>query len=425
MDSIFHPRSVAVVGISLSRPDSLGNDLLYSLRKFGFKGPIYLVNPSGGEIMGLKVYPSLNDIPGEVDFVISTTPARVAPKLVEECACKGVKAIHFFTAGFSETGETEGVKLEAEAARIARNTGVRIVGPNCMGIYCPESGLTFMSHFPRESGPVGLISQSGANAVDIINHTMWRGVRFSKVISYGNGSDLNESDFLEYLYTDPSTKIIALYVEGIKDGKRFRQALDKAMKEKVVILLKAGVTKAGSRATQSHTASLAGNDAAWDALCKQSGAIRVHSLQGMADMLVTALFMPRFMKRNAALIGVGGGLSVMLTDEFESRGIRVPPLPNKIRDRIREFARAEGNMLSNPIDFSQALYEPEKLTKTISIVADWEGIDFIVGFLTLGYYSITSSDKKKQVWLNVADRLLEGAKLISKPIAIMLESSIL
>jgi acyl-CoA synthetase (NDP forming) len=421
LDTIFRPRSVAVIGVPLSRPDSVAMDGVDSLLEFQFSGPIYLINPRGGEFKGLKVYPSLDHIPGTVDYVISLLPARMASELVEQSARKGVKAVHFLTAGFSEINEEEGIRLEAELVQTAKKTGVRILGPNCLGIYCPESRISIMPQFPKDSGPVGLIMQSGGNTVDLVNMTMWRGVRFSKVVSYGNGCDLNESDFLEYLTDDPDTKIIGLYLEGVKDGKRFRQAWDRAVKEKVVILLKAGSTEAGAQAAASHTASLAGNDAVWDALCRQSGAIRVHSLPEMADMLVTATFLPRIRVKNLALIGAGGGSSVMLTDEFESRGMRVPPLPDDLRKRIREFTPAAGNIFRNPIDFSQAVFEPEKQIKAMKLISEWKDIDLIVGFHRTLYYRIMTGEAKRQLWHEMADSLLQGAKSVSKPMAIVVE----
>src|SRR4030042_5065489 len=167
LEFLFHPGSIALAGISLTNPSHWTRTFLESLLEFQFKGLIYPVNPKGGEIQGLKVFPSLEDIPGTIDYVISTTSAGVAPKLVEECARKGVKAIHFCTAGFSETGEEEGARLETEVTRLSHSTGIRVIGPNCMGIYCPKSPLSFGANFPKESGSVGFISQSGGNAIQL------------------------------------------------------------------------------------------------------------------------------------------------------------------------------------------------------------------------------------------------------------------
>jgi acyl-CoA synthetase (NDP forming) len=392
---------------------------LDALLEFRFEGPVYPVNPKGGEIAGLKVYRQLEEIPHAVDYVISTIPAQGAPRLVEECAGMGVKAIHFCTAGFSETGEAEGTRLEAELIELSRREGIRIIGPNCMGFYCPESRLSFNAGFPKESGPVAFVSQSGGHSAGLVKQAMWRGVRFSKVISYGNACDLNESDFLEYLAADAGTEIIALYIEGVKDGRRFRRALEEATREKVVVLLKGGLTEGGVRAAAGHTGVLAGSEATWDALCKQLGIIRVSSLEEAADVLVTLLFMPLPQGRSVALVGGGGGSSVLVTDEFEKRGLKVPALTQEIRSQIRAYSAAAGNILGNPIDYSQTVMEAKKLAKTISIVSGWEGIDFIIEFLIP---SEPPPSVRRQIY-RVVDEMLVASRASSKPVAMVLEPS--
>jgi acyl-CoA synthetase (NDP forming) len=202
LQPLFYPSSVALAGVTVNNPQHWTRTFFDALLEFQFERPLYLVNPRGGEIRGIKVYRRLADIPQNIDYVISTVPAKAGPGLIEECAHKGVKAVHFCTAGFSETGEEEGVRLEAELADLSRKTGIRVIGPNCMGIYCPESRISFNIDFPKESGPVGFISQSGGNTGGLIHQVRSRGVRFSKVVSYGNACDLNETDFLEYLASD-------------------------------------------------------------------------------------------------------------------------------------------------------------------------------------------------------------------------------
>ena len=289
LEFLFHPNSIALVGITTTKPWHWTRTFLEGLIEFEFDRPIYLVNPKGGVIKGHTVHTSLLDTPSSIDYVIALVNAQIAIRLLEECAEKGVRAVHFCTAGFSETGEVERIKLESELVEVARRKGMRIIGPNCMGIYCPESRLSFSPAFAKESGPVGFISQSGGNSICLVRQGALRGVRFSKVISYGNACDINENDLLEYLAHDVDTKIIALYIEGIKDGKRFRRALEEATKKKTVILLKGGITEGGARAVASHTAALAGSRATWDALCHQLGIICVASVEEMIDVLVTLL----------------------------------------------------------------------------------------------------------------------------------------
>jgi len=424
LDFLFHPSSLALVGITTTEPQHWTRTFLDGLIEFEFDRPFYLVNPKDGEIKGHKVYTSLREVPGSVDHVVGLVNARLAVNLVEECAEKGVRAIHFCTAGFSETGEEWRIKLESELAGVARRKGIRIIGPNCMGIYCPQSRLSFSAAFPRESGTVGVISQSGGNSIYLVRQAALRGVRFSKVISYGNACDINESDLLEYLADDADTKIIALYIEGIRDGKRFRRALEKATKEKTVILLKGGTTEGGARAAAGHTASLAGSRATWDALCKQLGIISVSSVEEMIDVLVTLLFLPLPRGRNALLFGAGGGASVLIADEFESRGLRVPPIPREMVAQISEYTPVAGNILRNPVDYSQAMFNTESVIKTFGILSGWEGADFLVIFVRTGQFTASRiSDRQLENLLMSRFPIKQGQ--LPKPVAMVIEPSII
>jgi acyl-CoA synthetase (NDP forming) len=423
LDFLFHPNSLALVGITTAETWHWTLTFLEGLLEIGFDRPLYLVNPKGGEIKGHKVHTSLKDVPGNIDYAIGLVNAQIAPKLVEECAEKGVKAIHFCTAGFSETGEEERVKLESELVEIARKKGIRILGPNCMGIYCPQSRLSFSPAFPKESGPVGVISQSGGNSIFLVRQAALRGIRFSKVISYGNACDINENDLLEYLASDVDTKIIALYIEGIRDGRRFRRAMEEATKEKTVILLKGGATEGGARAAAGHTAALSGSRTTWDALCKQLGIISVSSIEEMIDVLVTLLFLPLPKGRNAVLFGAGGGASVLIADEFGRRGVRVPPLPPDVIAQIREFTPIAGNILRNPVDYSQAMTNLEGVIKTFGILSKWEGTDFIVTFVRTGQFTTSRISEDHLNLLMSRFSIKQG--LLPKPVAMVLEPSIL
>ncbi|MCK5213659.1 MAG: CoA-binding protein, partial [Dehalococcoidia bacterium] len=214
LDALFNPRSIAIVGVSTKGgPGQLGgNSYLNSMIEMGFKGKLYPVNPKGGVIQGLTVYPRLTDIPGPVDFVVSAIPASGAIQLMKDCAEKGVKAVHFFTSGFSELRKQEGIDMERALVKLAHEHGVRIVGPNCMGVYCPGSGVSFLSDLCKEKGQTGMICQSGGNAIYVAREAARRGVRFSKVVSYGNASDVNETDLMEYMADDPETGIIMAYI---------------------------------------------------------------------------------------------------------------------------------------------------------------------------------------------------------------------
>ena len=351
LEYIFHPRSVAVVG-ALAEPERwwLKAYFIDPLLRFGYRGQIYGVNPKGGGIADVAVYPSLHAIPGPVDHVVGCVSARRTPELVAECRDLGVKTIHIFSAGFAETGEEEGIEIQRRLTEIARPSGMRIVGPNCMGLYCPQSGLSFCTDFPQEPGPVGLICQSGGNTTYIIRVAARRGLRFSKGVSYGNACDIDECDLLEYMTGDPQTRVIAAYIEGTKDGPRLVEALATAASVKPVVVFKGGYTDGGRRATASHTGALAGSDAVWDGLLRRVGAVRVYSVEEMVDVLVALLRMRPPRGPNACVAGNGGGASVLATDECEREGVRLPPIPPEVRDRLKTFIPLAGSMLRNPID---------------------------------------------------------------------------
>ena len=353
LDFIFHPRTIVIAGAS-SRPGR-GGGFLSGMLKHEFHGRLLVVNPKATEIQGVPSYPRVTDIPGEVDYVISSVPAPVTPQLMEDCVVKGVKVVHFFTAGFSETGEPERAALEQEVVAIAKRGGIRLIGPNCMGVYCPESGITFSEAFPRESGPVGMISQSGTNASEFTNRGMLRGLRFSKVISFGNAADVNAAELFDYLAWDPKTELIAAYLEGLRDARPLFESLKKAAARKPVIILKGGRTEAGSRATASHTSSLAGSDVLWEALCRQVGAIRVNSVEEMVDLAVTFRFLKPPRGPRVALLAGGGGVSVLSTDEIAAADLQMPPLPAETREALREMVPLAGHSIRNPLDASPLL----------------------------------------------------------------------
>jgi acyl-CoA synthetase (NDP forming) len=378
LDAIFHPRSVAIAGVSMQQPGFAGVGLgfLLSLMELGFPA-VYAVNPKYQEIEGLKCYASVLDIELPVDHVISSVPARIVPRLVEDCIAKGVRSVHFFTAGFRETGDDEMADLETQVVGRLTGAGIRVFGPNCMGLYVPESKLAFMPGFPAESGPVGFISQSGGNAGEMIYTAAVRGIRFSKVVSYGNASDVDESELLSYFARDPKTNVICAYIEGVKDGRRFRQALRDAAAAKPVVVLKGGRTAAGTRAVMSHTASLAGSLAVFDSLCRQLNAVRVNSVEEMADLAVAFRYMSAPAGPGVAVVGGGGGFSVFAADEIDDAGLQCPVLPESTQKALGEINPVAGTSVRNPVD-TIAIFEPPKLEQTLRIIGEPENIDVIL-----------------------------------------------
>ena len=423
LEFLFHPGSIALVGITSNHTSPLADIFLGPLLDFEFKGELYPVNPKGGEIRGLKVYPDIKEIPGQVDHVIASIPARLGPHLMHDCTAIGVKAVHFFTAGFSESDEEGGATLEAEITQIARTGGVRLIGPNCMGIYCPESRLSFRSEFPKDSGAVAYLCQSGGNSIHMVQMGAARGLRFSKVVSYGNAADINESDLLDYFIDDPDTKIIAIYIEGVKDGQRLVDTLAKAARVKPVVLLKGGVTEAGTRAVAGHTGALAGTDTTWDAICRQLRLIRVHSLEEMVDLLVTLSFMPPPEGRNVAIVGAGGGASVLATDDCESNHLVVPQFTQEVRDQLWEFMPKAGNSVKNPVDSQAIIWAPHQFVNTVRTVSNWEKINLLIGLL-VSTDIFPSWSEQSDMYKAIARTMLESSKASSKPMAIVVQPGI-
>lgn len=339
-------------------------------------GGLYPVNPKVDEIDGAPCYPSLLETPDPVDHVISQVPAAVVPQLVDQCIEKGVRSIHFFTAGFSETGDAKMADVEREVISKLRAAGIRAIGPNCMGLYVPSSHLAFMDGFSMEPGNVFLLSQSGANAGEIIGELTARGVRFSKGVSYGNGADVGAHDLLDYAASDPETEVVAAYIEGVRDGRRFYEALERCAKVKRTVILKGGLTQSGSNAAHSHTGSLAGSAEIFDAVCRQSGAIRAETMEDLNDLVVAASTNTRRVTgRGVALIGGGGGgFAVLSSDAIDREGLHLPRMPKDAIDKMREFIPVAGSSVNNPLDASPP---PEKLEEMLRIVATADGMDMV------------------------------------------------
>lgn len=253
LEEIFHPRSIAVVGAS-NNPDSSGFLYMDYLLQGGYPGRLYPINPRGEKILGIQSYPNLDDVPGEVDYVICCIAAESVPDMLRQCGRKGVKAAQLYTARLTETGQEKARELEQIIGEEAKRQGVRLIGPNCTGLFYPKERITTQYDFCMEPGSVGAACQSGGISWEFSRHAALRGVRFSKVIGYGNALDLNESDFLEYFAQDEETDLIALYIEGVREGRRFFRALRETSRIKPVIILKGGKTGAGRKRAFSSPA---------------------------------------------------------------------------------------------------------------------------------------------------------------------------
>ena len=351
IDEILHARSIAIVGASPTGNWG-GGGFLAGLVNYDFKGRIYPVNPKYTEAMGQKVYPSLLDIPDKVDYVISCVSANRVLEVLEQAVQKDAKVAHLFTARLAETGREEGIETEKKILELSRKSGMRLIGPNCMGVYSPADRIAFHGDFPKECGPVGLVSQSGMLAREIVKNSPLRGVYFSKVFSYGNAIDLNETDFLCYLADDPETRVILCYIEGTRDGPGLFKSLKYAASRKPVVMLKGGRGRSGERATASHTASLAGSSEAWEALITQTGAVLADSVEELIDLAVTFRFLPPIRGKRVGVAGGAGGSSVLAADACERAGLEVVPLSNGFRQELKARGVSVWDWLGNPADLS-------------------------------------------------------------------------
>jgi acyl-CoA synthetase (NDP forming) len=370
LDRAFNPCSVAVVGDKLA----LGYMWLKSLSSF--KGKVYSVQIDPNELpgiaeLGVDNYSSLLDIPEPVDYVIGAVPREVAPRIVKDCIRKEVGGVAFFTSGFAETDTEEGIRLQQEITDLARDAGLNLIGPNCVGLYNPKIGLRHTAaQTSGEAGSVGFIAQSGTHATlfSIVGHH--HGIKISKSVSYGNAVVLDSTDFLEYLGADKETRIIGMYIEGVKQGRRFFNCLRKVSSKKPVLIWKGGETEAGSRATASHTGALAESNVIWEAVIRQCGAIKVDNLDEMVDIIKALLYVKPATGNRVGLIAMSGGQSVVITDVFAKAGLEVPLLTQNSYDRLSTFFSIIGGSYRNPFDISSTFLMAEDPVSNLANMLD-------------------------------------------------------
>jgi acyl-CoA synthetase (NDP forming) len=305
----------------------------------------------GIEAMGVTNYTSLLDVPGDIDYVMIAVPRPVAARVMADVAKKGVGGVALFTSGFAETGEPEGTAMQEQLLQIARDGNVALIGPNCMGLYNRKLGIRQSGDQGHgEAGDVGFISQSGTHAINFGLVGEQHGVRVSTSISIGNAIVLDVPDYLDYLADDPDTKVIAMYIEGVKDGPRFIASLRRAASMKPVVVWKGGVTDAGARATASHTGSLATSNAVFSAIVKQAGAVAAESLEDAIDVVKALLYAKPATGRRMGLMAMTGGQSVVITDAFVNAGLEVPRLSDASYEELKSFFNIVGGSYQNPLD---------------------------------------------------------------------------
>lgn len=397
LEPFFSPRSIAVVGASRD-PSKAGYQIVLNL-KAKFRGKIYPINPYADEILGLKCFKSVSEVPDHIDLAVISVPADTVLKVVEECGLKGIRRVIVISAGFREIGP-EGAERERKLIEIAKKYNIRVLGPNCVGVYVPKTGVntTFLNPskmgFPPE-GHIAFISQSGAFGVAVLDWAAMRGLGISKFISIGNRADVDEADLLEYLVDDEDTRVITMYVEGVENGRRFVEALRKTTPRKPVIALKSGRSEAGARAIASHTGSLAGSDAIYDAVFKQTGVIRAYGMEDLFDMAVALALQPPARGKRVAILTVGGGSGVMATDAAIDLGLEVPRLSDSTIEKLRRVLLPIASPY-NPVDVTGSARD-EHLIEAVEILMRSGEIDAIIWIPYFMVPGITESIVEKFV----------------------------
>ncbi len=345
---LFEPRSVAIIGASASE-DKIGYKIQRNIMDGGYRGTIYPINPKGGDILGVPSYPSILDIEGDVDLATIVIPAKYVVRAVEECAQKKVKFLSIITSGFSEVGNWA---EEHKIVELAHANGMRVLGPNIFGIYSAETSLnaTFGPADIKRGG-VAIITQSGALGIAMIGKTKIENIGLSAIVSVGNKSDLDEADLLQYLNRDESTKVILMYIEGVKNGERLVEALKRVTKKKPVIAIKSGRSKRGAMAAASHTGSLAGADEIFDAVMKQCGVARAETIEEALNWCKFLSTSPAPKGENAVIITNGGGIGVLAADACEKYGVNLADDPETMKEIFDEVTPDFGS-IKNPVDIT-------------------------------------------------------------------------
>lgn len=348
LDLLFDPHSIAVIGAS-SVYGKWGFNVLSRLLTCKNGKEIYAINNSVDEILGLKTYDSILDVPNQIDLAMITVPLEYLRSTIMECTEKGVKTAVIISSGLAETG-AEGEKLEREIVLLARRGGLRFVGPNCLGHFNTSSNIITVPFLPSvKKGPIALISQSGNSSQSVFNHGLEMGLGFSKFVSSGNEADLHFEDYLEYLAQDKQTKIIMGYVEGLREGRRFFNLAKEISKKKPIIIIKSGRSDVGARAAHSHSAALAGSDVVLNAAFKQCGVIRVDELNELTNMATALLGQPLPKGKSVGVLAMGGGMAVVSVDALRKYNLEIPRLSKKTMNKLNSFLSPRWSH-GNPVD---------------------------------------------------------------------------
>ncbi|MEC9346778.1 MAG: acetate--CoA ligase family protein [Pseudomonadota bacterium] len=379
---MFEARSIAVIGASADAT-RIGGRPVAMLKSQGFAGSILPINPNRDEIQGLKAYPTIKDVPGDVDLAICAVPGNLVEGVLRQCADKGVAGAIIFAGGFAEVGE-EGQAAQDRLKALGRETGMRLIGPNCMGFanFARSMPASFHPAFAHRmpTGRIGLVSQSGAFGGLSALMAVSRGVGFRHILTTGNESDVGVADCLDYLVQDPGTEVILLYIEGVRDGPAFLDALARARASgKPIVAVKLGRTDAGARAAASHTSALAGADQVYDAIFRQFGVHRVNAIEEFFDLGAALAVGGRPRGDRVALVTVSGGVGVLMADDSAARGLDVATLPDATQAKFKAIVPYAG--VNNPLDVTgQIINQPEIFEQALRLVLEEGDYDSVVGF---------------------------------------------
>jgi acetyltransferase len=400
LDALFRPRSVAMIGASAS-PGKLGHDILYNLIHAGFNGPIYPVNPKANELLGLKVYKDIASLPVPPDLAVVVIPSRMVSGIIEECGKLGVKAAIVVTGGFAEAGP-DGEKLQHELSDIAGRYGVRVVGPNCQGVNSPHYRLCASWPLITAPGRIAFVSQSGTVGAALIDWASQDQIGFSVFVSLGNRVDVDEADCIRYFNKDPNTKVIAIYMEGVKRPAHFLKSLAHATKP--VVILKAGRTIRGRVAAESHTKSLAGDDAVYGAIFNKYKVHRADNLEELYDFAKALAYMGKPSGKRLLNISSSGGAAILAIDEAEKLGFENPAPSKMLQQRLRAFLPAHCGV-SNPIDLTgDAISDPSLYAKVIAAAkSDYDTSVVIFGDPIKGASDIVTGKGELIIYCGGAD----------------------
>ncbi|MFH1150363.1 MAG: CoA-binding protein [Actinomycetota bacterium] len=395
MDTFFNPRGVALVGARSTPGFGFGIPLV--LRREGWDDRLYLVNPRGGELHGYGVYEDVAGVPDPVDLAIVVVPAPSVPGVLEEVADRGIRHVIIESAGFAEVGD-DGIALQEAAREVAARRGMRIIGPNCVGVVNTSNHFTSVEVIEEAMlrGTTSIIAQSGVFGAVMLDMLFQYGLHVSKAVTLGNRMDVDECDMLDYLAGDEATRSIMMYLEGARDGRRLKETLGRVASGKPVLILKSGRSEAGRQATASHTASLSGEDEIYEAVFRQTAAVRAGSLEELVEM--TRVFSTQPMPRGSRLgiVTSSGSLGVLATDAAAECGLEVPPLSEGSADRVAEAAPGWMNV-RNPVDVGPSPQFPVALEALL----DDPGVDMVLGIAVLPYFifrEVTSRGSTGHNW---------------------------